>query len=147
MPRSSTRCAPEQVASVIGGIEGVTAQRNSVGFVGEIDGVDPARSRALLAPTGDEFPIERPQLRAGRLPDPDAPDEVFVNATVADGAGLEVGRRLVFRLLDPGSRGRVPAEATVVGIGTFPTEVVTDETTVFGVRCSAVRSSRSTATW
>ena len=72
-------------------------------------------------------------MRAGRLPDPDAPDEVFVNETVANGAGLDVGDRLTFRLFEPGSDRSVTTTVTIVGIGTMPVDTVSDETRTSGI--------------
>ena len=72
-------------------------------------------------------------LRDGRLPDPDAPDEAFVNEAVAKGAGLDVGDRLTFRLFEPGSDTSVATTVSIVGIGTLPVEAVSDETRTSGV--------------
>ena len=114
-------------------IPGITDQRAYAGFRGVADGIDPALTSGLLAPTGDRFPLEHPVMRAGRLPDPDAPDEVFVSATVADGAGLEVGDRLRFHLFTPDSDRTAETTVTVTGIGTMPVEAVGDETAIVGI--------------
>ena len=98
----------ESAMTSLRAIAGITRQRVYAGFLGVADGVDPVLTTGLLAPAGDEFPLELPVLRAGRLPDPDAPDEVFVNDTVAKGADLDVGDRLTFRLFVPGSRRTRP---------------------------------------
>ena len=117
-------------------IAGITRQRVYAGFLGVADGVDPALISGLLAPAGNVFPLELPVLRAGRLPDPDAPDEAFVNDTVAKGADLDLGDRLTFRLFEPGadrSDTPVATTVTVVGIGTLPVEAVRDQTRTSGV--------------
>ena len=114
-------------------IPGITDQRAYAGFRGVVDGIDPALTSGLLAPTGDRFPLELPCCAAGRLPDPEAPDEVFVSATVADGAGLEVGDRLSFHLFTPNSERTAETTVTVTGIGTMPVEAVSDETAVVGI--------------
>ena len=85
-------------------IDGITAQRVYAGFRGIAEGVDPVLTSGLLAPARGGFPLELPVLSTGRLPTPDAPDEVFVSDTVAKGAGLEVGQRLQFHFFRPGSR-------------------------------------------
>jgi FtsX-like permease family len=114
-------------------IEGITAQRVYAGFTGAADGVNPVLTSALLAPVRDDFPIELPVMRAGRLPNPNAPDEVFVNTTVAEGADLEVGQRLTFHVYTAGSQRSAETTVTIVGVGTLPAEPVRDETMVFGV--------------
>ena len=124
---------PEESEQSLDAIEGITDQRVYAGFVGAADGVDPTVSTGLIAPIRDRFPIELPQLRAGRLPDADAPDEALVNSGAADRGGLEVGQRLHFRLVNPGSSATAEADVTIVGIGAMPSEAVSDETTVLGV--------------
>ena len=124
---------PLQAEQSLRAIEGITDVRVYAGFVGAADGVDRIASAALLAPTGDRFPIAVPKLRAGRLPDPDALDEVFVNTSTADRSGLEVGQPLHFRFVQPESAATSEADVTIVGIGTLPTEAVADETLVVDV--------------
>lgn len=114
-------------------IEGVTAQRLYAGYVGTAEGVDPVLTTALLAPTQDRFPLELPRLTAGRMPDPDAVDEVFVNTTAAERGDLDVGQRLDFQLVDPLSDATADQVAEIVGIGTFPAEELADDTLVVGV--------------
>lgn len=124
---------PLQSEQSLRSIEGITDQRVYAGFVGAADGVDRIASTALLAPIRDRFPIELPTLAAGRLPDPDAPDEVFINTSAAERGGLEVGQRLHFRFAHPESSATAEAEVRIVGIGTLPNEAVADETLVLGV--------------
>ena len=114
-------------------IAGITDQRVYAGFVGAADGVDRALATALIAPIRDRFPLEVPQLQSGRLPDPDAPDEVIVNTSAAARGDLQVGQRLHFRLFNPVSTATTEADVEIVGIGTFPAEIVADETMVLGV--------------
>jgi hypothetical protein len=125
---------PERAEPEIAAIPGVLDQRSYAGFTGRAAGVEPIYTLALLAGIHDRFPVELPVLRAGRLPNPARADEVFVNATAADGAGIEVGQRLDFTFIatDP---GRAPARqlVTVVGIGTFPLEMLTDKTALIPV--------------
>jgi hypothetical protein len=124
---------PEQAEQSLRAIDGITAQRVYAGFLGAADGIDRILTTALLAPIDDPFPVERPTLRAGRLPDPDAPDEAVVNSIAAARGGIEVGQRLHFRFFNPATSASTETEITVVGIGTFPAEAVTDETNVLGV--------------
>jgi hypothetical protein len=114
-------------------VAGITGQRAYAGFRGVARGVDAALTSALIAPAGDQFPLELPVLRSGRLPQASAADEVFVNAAVADGADLDVGDHLDLRLFAPGSSRSAEVTVTVVGIGTRPVEVVSDETMVSGL--------------
>jgi hypothetical protein len=114
-------------------IEGIVDERVYAGFLGSADGLDPAISTALLAPVRDRFPLELPNLRSGRLPAADAPDEVFVNSSAAERGSLEVGQRLHFRLFSPESSKTADERVTIVGIGTLPVEAVADETMVPGV--------------
>ena len=124
---------PEEAEQSLRAIDGITAQRIYAGFLGSADGVDPIVTTALLAPIRDRFPIELPKLRAGRLPHPDAPDEALINSSAADRGGIKVGQRLHFRLFDPASAKTAETDITIVGVGTFPAEVVTDETNVLGL--------------
>ena len=113
--------------------QGVVRQRVYAGFLGTAAGVDPVYTTALLAPTGREFPLEQPTVQSGRMPDPDAPDEVFVNAGAAAGGGLVTGRRLHFTFFTPGSSADVDETVTMVGTGTLPAEIARDETNVLGL--------------
>jgi len=124
---------PEQSERSLRAIDGITKQRVYAGFVGTADGVDRILTTALLAPIDDAFPIERPTLQAGRLPHPDAAEEAVVNSSAAARSGVEVGERLHFRFFNPVTSASAEADITVVGIGTFPAEVVTDETNVLGL--------------
>ena len=115
-------------------IAGITEQRAYAGFRGVARGVDPTLTIALIAPADDPVPARAARC-SGRVasPTPHAPGEVFVNATVADDAGLAVGDRLGFRLFVPGSNRSAEVTVTIVGIGTRPVEAVSDETMVFGL--------------
>ena len=136
----------EEAVQSLDTVDGIVGQRAYAGFRGVADGVDPALTTGLLASAGDHFPLELPALRAGRLPDADAPDEVFVSATVADGAGVDVGDHLTFHLFTPDSDRTASTTVTVTGIGTVPVELVRDETTTLGVVVFTARSSTPTAT-
>jgi hypothetical protein len=72
-------------------------------------------------------------LQAGRLPHPDAADEAIVNSSAADRGGIGVGDRLHFRFFNPFTGASSADDITIVGIGTYPAEIVTDETNVLGV--------------
>ncbi len=124
---------PDEAEGTFAGLEGLEAQHHRVGFGGVVDGIDPALTRGMIAPVGRAFIVEEPRLRAGRLPDPAAPEEVFVNSYLADRAGLRIGQHLDLSLLSPdGSGPPVTEQLTIVGIGTMPSEVVVDETAAFG---------------
>lgn len=125
--------SPQEAGAVLDEVDGITDHRAQVGFIGSIAGVDPALTRGLLASTDDEFVIELPRLSAGRLPDPDRADEVFVNSFLAREADLEVGDRIDLNVMHPDGSGITPARATIVGIGALPREAVVDETEPFGV--------------
>ena len=124
------RAPPDEAEAALRTIPGVANQRVYAGFIGVADGIERLYSRGLLAPTDDEFPLELPNMRAGRLPDPDAVDELFVNGVVADGAGLRVGDEVDFTFVTAAFDDQVEASATVVGIGDLPSDAVTDETTL-----------------
>lgn len=77
-----------------------------------------------LAPNDDRLyrTINRPNLVAGRLPDPRRADELVVNRRAADELALGVGDRVTMMasldLLGTGDAGPGPSvEATVVGVG------------------------------
>jgi hypothetical protein len=77
-------------------------------------------------------------MQAGRLPRPDAPDEVFVNTGTAERGGLAVGDRIHFRLSQVSSAIEVvpdadEADVTIVGIGTLPSEAAADQTSIIGL--------------
>ena len=113
-------------------LQGITDQRVYAGFVGTADGLDRARTTALIAPIRDPFPIERPQLEAGRLPDPRAADEAIVNAAAAN-RDLHVGQVLHFRFVNPLTSATTEADIEIVGTGTFPAEIVADQTQALGL--------------
>ena len=117
----------------LAGLEGVESYRSAVGFTGFIEGVDRAFSRVLMGPWGDYFPIERPRLRDGRLPDPATRNEIFVNADLADHAEVAVGDELVISLLTNDFADIHTERFTITGIGTTPRELVADETAGFGL--------------
>ena len=96
----------------------ITAQRVYTGFRGVAVGVDPALTTGLIAPAQARFPVDLPVLSAGRLPDPDRPDEVFINETAARAADLEVGQQLRFAFFLPGTSRSAETTVTLVGIGT-----------------------------
>ena len=125
--------SPAEAEVEFAGLEGVLDQRHYLGFVGYIEGVDRALVNGLLAPEGVRFPVELPQLRAGRLPDPARAGEVFVNSFLADRAGLELGQRLEISLFAPDFASVTTERVTVVGIGTLPREAVADETAGSGI--------------
>ena len=117
----------------LAGLQGVENSRSAVGFTGFIEGVDRAFSRVLMGPWGTYFPIEHPQLRDGRLPDPSTRNEVFVNAYLADHAEMAVGDELVISLLVNDFADIHTERFTITGIGTTPRELVADETAGFGL--------------
>ena len=123
----------EESEQSLDAVTGITRQQVYAGFLGVFDGVDPAHTGGLLAPAHDAFPLERPVMRAGRLPDPARPDEVFVNETAATRAELEVGDRLTFHLFTRHTPATATATVTIVGIGTMPAEAVRDQTSIFGL--------------
>jgi putative ABC transport system permease protein len=123
----------EQSEQSLRAIDGITDQRVWAGFIGVADGVERILTTALIAPIRDQFPIERPKLVDGRLPRPDAPDEVFVNHSAAQRGDLEVGESLHFRFLNPQSASPTEVDVTIVGIGRLPPEAVADETAVVGL--------------
>ena len=89
-----------------------------------------AGARGILEEDGLGYDVDRPKLLAGRMPAPDALDEVLVNRVAAEG-GVSVGDRVRLALVDisyfenfdtPVVKESV--DATVVGIGVLPDEVV-----------------------
>jgi ABC-type lipoprotein release transport system permease subunit len=128
--------APEEGEKALRSIDGIERQRVFAGFVGGADGVDPVLTTALLAPIRNRFPLATPTLRAGRLPRPDALDEVLIGSDAAERGGLGVGDRLHFRFLEPGGPGSAAAheaEERIVAVGTLPQQAVADETAVSGL--------------
>ena len=83
--------SPDEAAAILDAQPAIARHRYQGGFLGFIEEVDPALTGGVLAPAGDEFPLELPTLEAGRLPDPDRADEVFINSVLADATGFEVG--------------------------------------------------------
>jgi ABC-type lipoprotein release transport system permease subunit len=124
--------SPEDGERSLQTVEGIVDQRVFGGFIGTADGVDQVAAASLLAPIGDRFPIELPLPLTGRLPDPHAPGEVFVNSSAAERAGLEIGQRLHFHFVNPASSATAEADVTVVGVGALPFQAVADETMVLG---------------
>ena len=124
---------PDEAAAILDEQPAIARHRYQGGYVAFVEGVDPALTGGVLAPAGDEFPLELPTLEAGRLPDPDRADEVFINTVLADAAHLQVGQDLTMRLELPGSDDAVVRSVTVTGIGIFPREAVADETALTGI--------------
>jgi hypothetical protein len=71
--------------------------------------------------------VERPRVLSGRLPDPDAVDEVVVSASSAASLALSVGDRIALRssaFAEGGGQERGPdVELTVVGVGRLPADL------------------------
>lgn len=87
----------------------------------------------VLAPVGGGLgrTLDRPELLAGRLPEPDRPREAVVNEVAAERYGLRVGSRwaMVAAQTDPADaegepHALVPLTVTVVGVGRWANEVV-----------------------
>ncbi|MET0628246.1 MAG: ABC transporter permease [Acidimicrobiia bacterium] len=116
-----------------GDLDGVVGQRHYTGYVGAFDGIDTPLTVSFLVPEQPRFPIERPTLREGRLPDPNRAHEVIVNSYFADRTGIEVGDRLDMTLVALDQSRTVTEPVKVVGIGTFAREAVIDETAGSGV--------------
>jgi hypothetical protein len=116
-----------------GDLEGVVGQRHYTGYVGAFDEIDTPLTVSFLVPEQTQFPIERPTLREGRLPDPDQADEIVVNRYFADRTGIEVGDELDMTLVALDQSRTVTEQVKVVGIGTFAREAVIDETAGSGV--------------
>ncbi len=126
-----------------GRLEGVSLLPRQIDSFEELD-----TGPTTLASDGHiGYDFARPLVSAGRMPDPEAPDELFVSTAAAQELDLEVGDPYPTRLLtfedfgameavedldealalfnDP-STGRL-VDLEVVGIGTFFDEIVVDE--------------------
>jgi ABC-type lipoprotein release transport system permease subunit len=86
-----------------------------------------------LAPVDDHLyrTINRPLLRAGRLPDPRRADEIVVNQAAARRFGVRLGQRVTIvsstdlnDWLSPAPTGGPTVAATVVGIGDGPMDLI-----------------------
>ena len=126
----------------IAALDGVKSSRTYVSLSYAIltDGrIDFPRSLAepMASIDGAYFDQDRFVAREGRVPDPDRVDEVAVNEFAAARSGFRVGERLEvatfgpLQPLDPNSATQpVPLrtiEVEVVGIGSFPEEILQDE--------------------
>ena len=110
--------SPDEAAAILDTQPAIARHRYQGGFLAFIEEVDPALTGGVLAPAGDEFPLELPTLEAGRLPDPDRADEVFINSVLADATGFEVGagpHRA--RVLSPTPRNRPSGPSPSRGSG------------------------------
>jgi hypothetical protein len=123
----------DEAEEVFGALDGVEDVGHYTGYLASLEGVDDRFLGAVLAPAEGQRSIERPVLDAGRLPDPAQPDEVVVNGYMAEGGDLEVGDRLEMTLRGFTGEAAGTAPIEVVGIGTFPRELVGDETTPYGI--------------
>jgi putative ABC transport system permease protein len=92
-------------------IDGVTRTRAYAGFLGSAVGYDRALATALIAPV----------------------QEAIVNTGTAASGNLEVGQHLDFELFDPIDGATTRARVEIVGIGTVPSEPVSDETSTLGL--------------
>jgi putative ABC transport system permease protein len=124
---------PAEAAAALDAQPAIARHRYQGGYLAFVEGVDSALTGGVIAPAGDEFPLELPTLEAGRLPDPDRADEVFINSVLADATGFEVGDQLTLRVVSPVSGEPALRPITVTGIGIFPREAVADETALTGI--------------
>jgi hypothetical protein len=125
--------SPEESVRSLATVDGIVRQRPYAGVIGSAAGLDRAFTSALLVQMNDEFPLDLPFLREGRLPNPDARDEIFVNTAAADALDLHVGQRLDFTLFTNDFQGKEEVSVEIVGIGTLAPEQIADETTVFTI--------------
>lgn len=91
---ASARRAPRTLLPEIAAIPGVAALEARISGSAILD--IPGRSKAavgriLSLPAGGEPMLNLPLMRAGRLPDPEAPGEVMVNAAFAEANGFRLG--------------------------------------------------------
>ncbi len=75
---------------------------------------EPATGRVISLPDGENAPLNALYLRAGRLPDPDHPDEVVLIASFAEFHGIRVGETIPALL-----NGKL-RQLDVVGLGLSP---------------------------
>jgi ABC-type lipoprotein release transport system permease subunit len=125
--------SPEEAAAVLDELPAIARHRYNGGFLAFIADLGAPFTGGVLAPAGDELPLEGPVLRAGRLPDPDDPREIFVNSYFADETGVEVGQDLTMILLDVQTRAQKATPVTVAGVGILPREAVADDTVLTGI--------------
>ncbi|MCC5984565.1 MAG: FtsX-like permease family protein [Rhodobacteraceae bacterium] len=88
--------APVSVLDALATIDGVSRVEGRIAFhaVLDIEGmVEPAVARVVSLPGDPARMLNRPLLRHGRMPDPDAADEVLVNEAFGRAHGLEPGAR------------------------------------------------------
>ena len=126
----------------IAALDGVKSSRTyvSLAYAFLTDGrIDFPRSltEPLASVDGAYFDQDRFVAREGRVPDPGRVDEIAVNEFAAAQSGFRVGDRVELALygplqpLDPNSATQpVPLrtiEVEVVGIGSFPEEILQDE--------------------
>lgn len=119
-------------------LPGIVADATYVGletiFLGTNDGrVSPVGAEVLGSVDGRFLDSDRVALTAGRLPQRQALDEVFLNESAAAATGSTVGSTLHLIVLasSEGDPREIPVvdrvAATVVGIGLFPDEVLADD--------------------
>lgn len=110
--------APDTLAPRLAAIPGVQAVQTRLlapGTLALAGFGEPVRAEVVSLPLeGGQPRLNRVQLRSGRLPSPDADDEVVVGEAFASAHALRVGDRLQLTL-----RGRQRA-LRVVGIGSSP---------------------------
>lgn len=138
-----TGSEPKKAPAAARAIESVPG----VALTGRVNNLFAAPDRPELVP-GDDFlvfapgddrwgrTLDRPIVVAGRLPDPEAPDEILVNERAADELWLRVGTRFRLRSVSPREgdflqsgefskikfRGARPT-VTVVGVGRSRTDL------------------------
>lgn len=89
--------APRGLLAEIAALDGVALVEGRITFnaVLDIAGMDePATARILSLPAAGAPVLNVPLLRAGRLPDPDRPEEVLVNEPFGEAHDLAPGSRL-----------------------------------------------------
>jgi hypothetical protein len=121
----------EQLAEAedtIGGFEGLASHASVVGFVGFVDGLDPALLKYFIGTWDAPVPWVGTGLNAGRLPRPDRTDEVIVVGEGVEAAGLEPGDEITVELFTTDFSRTVAKTVVVVGTGEDPLAAVSDAT-------------------
>jgi len=117
-----------EAEETIAGFEGVASHASVVGFVGFVDGLDPALIKYFIGAWDRPVPWVGAGLEAGRLPRPERPDEVLAIGKGVDVAGLEPGDEITVQIFTPDFSGTVSKTVVVVGTGYDPLAAVSDAT-------------------
>lgn len=123
---SSHGLPPREAVQTVERFEGVADHDTVIGFAGYVEGIDRTLIKYFVGAWDQPLDIQRPILRAGRYPNPDARTEILVAGRGADAAGLKPGDELSVTFFLSDFSDTVSERFVVTGIGAHMVEALSD---------------------